>query len=133
MLAQNFLDAEALGISEVEHRAAVQLLGMLERGEITYATGPHPAMHERLGSRWLSMNRWPFPDVRDECGTIACIGGWMQVIRGAELSYETMRKFHDLFFPDRYDLKDLFTVELCAQALRAKLTTGKADWSGVAA
>lgn len=63
MLANNFKTPKALGISEIEFEALVQVLGMLERGEI-------------------SDDQFTMRRVQHPCRTPACICGWANHVSG---------------------------------------------------
>jgi hypothetical protein len=63
MLANNFLTPSALGISEVEFESLVQVLGMLERGEIPE-------------------DQFTMLRVQHPCRTPACLCGWAHYISG---------------------------------------------------
>jgi hypothetical protein len=70
---------------------------------------------------------WGDESAGDFCG---CHGGWMERIKGRELSERCLRAFDDLFEPRHFSTHpEHYTPERCARALHAKLTTGKADWS----
>lgn len=121
MLAQNFLSAVDLGCSEADRTAAIAVLGMLEREELTFTPDVTEALKGfSMGFWWLS----------DECGTVGCIGGWMEAM-GADCAVGmTAYEWNDLFCPLDYEVTpEVYTLDRCARALRSKLTTGKADWS----
>jgi len=61
MLAQNFKTATDLGITEDEVLALIQVLGMLERGEIS-------EKHFWMARFW------------SECGTVGCLCGWANYV-----------------------------------------------------
>jgi hypothetical protein len=129
MLAQNFKSPNELGLTSDEFGAAVKVLNMLERGELVHL--PKGLCDPRAAEvRGFYMRGWAGYKERDECGTVCCIGGWMEVVLREPLSKECHRRFHDLFYPDGYyGDSERYTVEAAAQAMRAKLTTGIADWS----
>ena len=122
MLAQAFKQAEELGCSEEMLRAAITVLGMLERGELIYVdvyADPLPPNGFNMGVL----------ERRTSCGTVACIGGWIEVVLGERIKLFA-DKWYDLFCPREWGASaHEYTVDRCAKALRAKLTTGKADWS----
>lgn len=129
MLAQNFMSADALGITEEQHAALVKTLGFFERGEV-------PAHRFYMGE-WCD-------DPEDECGSIMCIGGWAESLSGKkvfEVSLSWMPgNLRELFFGrGNSDLSPAPGVLVCrdpakgAHALRNYLTRGDADWAGVMA
>lgn len=118
MLAQNFKTAEELGITDQLHTALITVLGMMERGEIK--------------AHSFNMAEW--------CGTACCMYGWARRVDNTlpddaeECELHKDEKDHgvyyQLFVPlgTATELRRI-TVEKGAQALRAYLTVGKADWS----
>jgi len=76
MLAQNFIGHKTLGITEVEHGALIQVLGMLERDELVH--GRHLARQPR-GPNEFNMAS-ALDENEDGCGTVACICGWAHVV-----------------------------------------------------
>src|SRR6476659_10128344 len=119
MLAQSFKTAEELGCSEEMLRAAITVLGMLERGELILVD-PDARSLPPNGFNMGVLSR------HDGCGTVACIGGWMEIVAGKQSIYESIPLadgWHDLFCPrgwgGRFNAHE-FTIDLCAKALRAK-------------
>jgi hypothetical protein len=141
MLAQNFLPCDELRCSEATRNAAIKVLGMLEREEMVHTISPF------VSPRGFNMMHWWLEEVAlrrhtrrftgKGCGTVGCIGGWMQTL-GATFSCtlsltednDEYLNWSDVFFPSIPDNEwGNITLARAAQALRAKLTTGKADWS----
>jgi hypothetical protein len=139
MLARDFLSAKSLGISEVDRKAAIEVLRRLEAGELKYVeplvstanvlsfTGCDPG--------GFNMIIWPTSD-HDLPGP-GCVGFWMERVKGRELSLRCHEKFDDVFNPwDWHRVRGgnlvamgrHLTPERCAWALRTKLQTGRADW-----
>lgn len=56
MLAQNFLTAKQLGISQADYAAAVTVLGMLERGEITFLEKPRYTPTQSVGALLVNVS-----------------------------------------------------------------------------
>lgn len=134
MLAQYFLAAEALGITEAEHDALVRVLGMLERGEISY--------HEPLwgdmtpGENFIGFNMSRFYD-RTECGTVACIGGWAEYVgklphKALVMKRRDIPALMRLFEPCCCG-SDRIRPSQAALALRNYLTLGEPRWNEVLA
>jgi hypothetical protein len=134
MLARtdDFLPAKALGISEVDRNAAIEVLRMLEAGILQFVPlkptdGTHGKFEPHSGG--FNMRMWG----ENRCGPFAgCIGAWMEVVKGRELSERTHGRFNDVFMPWDYPVcmcaATELTPERSAWALRTKLTTGYADW-----
>jgi hypothetical protein len=120
MLARDFLPAKALRISECERQAAIELLRRLETGEIEHV--PFVLMNRTSGG--LCMAVWG-TSVGPLTTFVGCAGGWMEQIKGRELSERCKMAFTDVFEADNPDL----TPAQLAWALRTKLSTGMADWN----
>jgi len=128
MLARTFLTAKQLHCSQIERRAAIEVLGMLERGEVKYtpitlkpywAKGDWGAVSESIPADAFNIAYWAH-----------CMGGWMERAKGRGLSMQCQERWSDLFEPAWFDSRpEYYTPERCARALNAKLTTGKAVWN----
>lgn len=116
MLARSFLTPEKLNISDKQFNALVQVLGMLERGELPW--------HKKF-----DMTSWPTKGI--SCGTVGCIGFWAESILEAEIVSKD-EELLQLFYADDFDLDEI-KPEHAAQALRNYLGTGKANWASVLA
>lgn len=130
MLASSFRTAEELKCSEADRAAAIKVLHMLESGEIKSIK-----FNEVIIGKRLLMSDWSEERL---CGTVACIGGWMEIVKGGDLDFSEENEegdvhgygfgsWNDVFYPPDWCYR-LFTVEEAAVALRAKLETGKATW-----
>lgn len=126
MLAQNFKSATDLGISDVEQGALINVLGMLERGELVKTDHMKPTIHNGFNMSRISR--------KTECGTVGCILGWCRFLGGIKLfadNYgctEAPPRALDLFmFND--DRRHRVTLEQAATALRSYLSTGDANWA----
>lgn len=120
MLAQNFMTADALGITEEQRQALILTLRFFEHGEV-----PHHRFH---------MNFWNF--TKKGCDTIHCIGGWAEVLAQEEGLFQDTDFFDvtplsRLFFPRSQEASACEDVEKGAHALRNYLTTGEAQWDEV--
>jgi hypothetical protein len=131
MLAQNFKAASDLGISEIEHRALITVLGMLERDEIPF---------EDKGE-WSPMNGEPvafnmmhvYGDA--PCGTVCCLAGWAEYVAqarpfslfGKRNRHEGLKALLDPYFGRGFRLERIAPAQ-AAVALRSFLTTGDPDW-----
>lgn len=126
MLAQNFKTAADLGLKDVEVGALIEVLGMLERGEIS-------AEHFDMGTVW---SEW-------HCESVGCICGWAhhiskgvafsELTRGEPLISRLPQPILDLFAMcggrDQLRVQQNATPASAAIALRSCLTTGDADWA----
>jgi hypothetical protein len=130
MLAQNFKTAD-LGIKDVEFEALIKVLGMLEREELKHCvSGPNYAMEPN----GFNMGDWCTR--RGECGTVACIGGWVAIITEQDpRDYVKDAKGHlrELYYPPQGAKGEMLFGEIkppqAATALRSYLSTGEANWA----
>lgn len=134
MLARNFLTPTDLKISDKQFDALVQVLGMLERGELLWHNKYKVDQSPVVG---FNMDRWPTPS--DNCGSVGCIGYWCQKF-GGDVTRDSIEKdenpyeLEKLFFPvEGIKAYEDITVDEGMQALSNYLTTGKADWASVLA
>lgn len=143
MLAQNFMTAEALGITEKQRDALIKTLALMDSGKLSHTTSYgayHPQEHGFPGPRaftgHFNMSEWGY---RSDCGTVACIGGTAELLAGERLFSppNTLIRTHlppllqDLFYPAARTLLDSWdeiTVEQAAMALRSYLTVGHPHW-----
>lgn len=125
MLAQNFKTAADLGITEDEQIALIQVLGMLERGELKYAESDRCR-----GENLFNMGTWG-----DGCRTPACIGGWVAHLLGVyQMDY--VRQYSGWNAKADHGLRNLYWPGFyygikpanAAMALRSYLTIGDARW-----
>jgi hypothetical protein len=135
MLAQNFKTADDLCISIAEHGALIQVLGMLERGELIHADtlyGPSSFNKGLRSFKGLHMGM-----TGSSCGTVACIGGWVASILGIDQRDYVNGHGGSNGLKDLYLVKQLtpfslplykITADQAAIALRSYLTTGNANW-----
>ncbi len=130
MLAQNFMTPAQLGLTENQHGALVQVLGMLDRGELVYT--PMAAVAEgnfqnRPGL--FNMNAW---HRAQECGTIHCIGGTAELLGADDFHWIVQHNsaLRNLFYPFSVPHRkwELITTAQAAAALRSYLTTGESNW-----
>jgi len=127
MLAQNFKTPADLKISDAEFGALVKVLGMLERGDLkTVEYGPPTGPFD------FNMS---CSGISSECGTVACIGGWVAVLMGRK-GDDIARYVNDqesdgvlapLYWPDEVGALDA-TAPQASVALRNYLTHGEPRW-----
>jgi hypothetical protein len=142
MLAQTYLDARKLGITERERDALIDVLAGLERGHFVHLQDAEVANNYAVG---LAFNMSDF-----NCGTTACIAGWCDLLHGTQFVKRCAgswtnrpgrrRNLQDLFHAEDDDysaddnewiyLEEITTAQAAA-ALRNYLTSGKARWGEV--
>lgn len=132
MLAQNFMTAKALGISEKEQAALVATLHAIDRGELAHDNPNRPSRPNGFNMSRLH--------VHTECGTVACLKGWachfaLDDIFPCEYLTEPLL---DLFMYERVDIprslnwnRAAVTTDQAAHALRNYLTTGAPRWDEI--
>ncbi len=126
MLARNFLTPTELDISDKQFNALLQVLGMLERGELKMHHNWRKRKREP-NTKYFDMGKWP----ERHCGSVGCIGFWAEKIGKVNMSC-VPEKLDNLFY--NYEAtENETTTEQAAQALRNYLSTGKANWADVLA
>jgi len=117
MLARNYLTAEQLKLTDAQHAALIQVLGMLERGELVELDDAR--LRRRYEPNGFSMGNWCY-----------CICGWAnKVSNPAKLSYCDYN-YSPVFARGRYDppyplfIRTGLNMEQATNALRDYLTTG---------
>lgn len=136
MLAQSFLSADDLDITEPQRAALQKVLVLLETGKLHHV--PELKTFDYVSGRpeftgHFHMGRWGATPA--SCGTAACIGGTAELIAGSNLFNRgkiAASDLYDLFYP--YILGDneawsSITPAQAARALRSYLTTGSANWA----
>jgi hypothetical protein len=136
MLAQSFLSAADLGISDIQHQSLVTVLGMLERGELVHAKYPIAKMFRGPNE----FNMAATLDESTDCGSIGCICGWAHLVSGRKAFAEFFDEKPGSLEEMPVSLRRLFRFggawgslcaiqpEQAATALRSYLTTGDAKW-----
>lgn len=128
MLAQNFMSAKRIGMSDRELDAHIKVLGMLERGELVHVNDAPQ------GERFNMSDCGTI----NECGTVACIGGWVALCLGRKSQRTLVNYVHsvtgpreELYFPHFHHpvMPHKITPQQAAHALRNYLTTGKPGWA----
>lgn len=133
MLAQNFKTPADLKITDADFDALFKVLGMLERGDLTYHDGENvKAWKGHEMPRHFNMVTW---DCLADCGTVCCIGGTAEYVGGFQKAH-----FHSSENPQLRDLLGIggslrllelrgISVEQASIALRNYLTNGEARWA----
>lgn len=134
MLANSFLPAEALNITELQQRTLVQVLGMLERGEMKHISLWREIWNSVFTIKsptknGFNMSWWsPYPA---ECETPGCIAGWCDYLTEGQTSFVIGgyrfkgTELGRLFFPT---FRSWRSPQRAASALRSYLTTGAPNW-----
>jgi hypothetical protein len=137
MLAQSFMSAADLGISDQQRDALQKTLVLLETGKLehipTALSLPDeeqevvpPEFGGTFNMRW-----WSFAH---NCGTAGCIGGTAEMISGVGFGmWGAHPGLSKLFWPvsifEKEEDLDSITTSQAAHALRSYLTTGDAKWA----
>jgi hypothetical protein len=131
MLAQSFMSAADLEITEPQLSALQKTLVLLETGKLEHCPTDERIRSFSLGSAVpvfcgkFNMTDW-WAD--HPCGTVACIGGTAEIIGGVDFA-EYPPNLHHLFHPYRIGADwDAITPTQAATALRSYLTIGDARW-----
>lgn len=144
MLAQSFLTAAQLKLTEHEHAALIDVLGRLERGEMQHVMDYGDQGYYRDGKISALEIEYPFCMDVFECGTVRCMAGWCDALHGTRFAARCRESGHyaerspsddqllNLFVTIDAELEDI-TVEQAACALRNYLTTGAPRWQEVLA
>lgn len=136
MLAQSFLSADELSITEPQRDALQKVLVLLETGKLVHVPDRTLSFYEAqniiLGSGEFSgeFSMATF-GIRHTCGTAACIAGTAQLIAGVRfVGTDRPEELSELFYADGSNLclSDI-TPSQAARALRSYLTTGNANWT----
>lgn len=143
MLAQNFMTAEELHLSNDEHLALIGVLGHLERGDLKHIPEFRlidPNVFRRRSPKFTGHFNMGHIATPAACGTVACIMGTARLLYGHHLFPEfagaldtNNSAYRDvlgsLFYPEIPDvLYDRITTEEAATQLRSFLTTGHHGW-----
>jgi hypothetical protein len=89
MLARTFLTAKQLGVSEVDRKAAIEVLELLEGGQLKYMDGIQQLCCNFGGLEHVEESPPPFPNSFNMAFWSHCIGGWMEIAKGRMLSLRT--------------------------------------------
>src|SRR5258708_1037630 len=102
MLAQSFLSADELQITEAQKDALIKTLVLMETGKLTYVE-IGDGFYQDTGTFTGQFNMLHWNSAHD-CGTVACIGGTAEMIGGVSFT-ETLGNrdngpLYQLFMPD---------------------------------
>jgi hypothetical protein len=130
MLAQSFMTASELGITEPQRMALQKTLVLLETGKLVHTKLPLLfKFNAEKYSGHFNMGGWRR---ETECGSVCCIGGTAELIGNVRFN-ERAPALETLFYPSSDGTKlqnyESITAEQAARALRSYLTTGDAKWS----
>ncbi len=114
-----YLTASELGITEAEERALAAVQRQLENGKLVHTMMP-------VARHGFNM-RWAY--VKEPCGTISCIGGWMaRLMKKGDpdvyVDYVRSDALVSLFFPPN-ECWEMITVKQAAQAIKYFRQTGE--------
>lgn len=132
MLAQSFMTAADLGITEEQRGALAKTLVLLETDKLIHAA-PESQINwysEDKFTGQFNMDMWTLN--YEGCGTVACIGGTAELIGDisfGDAHHKLPENLYRLFYPgDIVDDWAMITTQQAARALRSYLTTGDARW-----
>ena len=131
MLAQSFMTADDLEISERQKDALIKTLVLLETGKLKHTQRPVDGTYLGENGKFtgqFNMNQWRH--TYRECGSICCIGGTAELIGRVSFA-EASGNLHRLFYPSILVASNDWnhiTPAQAARALRSYLTTGDARW-----
>ena len=136
MLARSFLSAAKLGIDEPVHAALIQVLGILERGEVKHVPSPLACNGPAIFSGLFNMDSWSRPT---ECGTVCCIGGLAEAVGGLSKNWNCQHSpivdrpdgLSRLLYPPASINWEKITPAQAAHALSNYLTSGEPRWSKI--
>jgi hypothetical protein len=141
VLANEFMSAADLELTQSQHDALVTTLTFFEAGKVRHVreeeydeweTIEDSDFQDAAFSGLFNMSMWEADDAPYTCGTIACIGGTAELLGKVEFDGWNCHPGLEPLFSPKTDLVgdwDEITVERAAQAFRGFLTTGTADWS----
>jgi hypothetical protein len=136
-------------LTVAEKLALQRVLSGIKTGLITERKGYTGAALTKIGGDDAPLNKKLLfnmgePGERIECGTVACIGGWMGIFMGmtipqasdfVESKEDRPNKFRTLFYPDHEDRINVaypdITTKQAAAAIENFLRTGKPNWNRV--
>jgi hypothetical protein len=140
MLAQSFLTAAELNITEPQYDALKKTLVLMETGKMKHVSEHEARFH--VYNSWRESDANPHFDgnfsmvtwgAHTACGTVGCIGGTAEAISGVSFKgWEDDVNFElrNLFAPSSivFHKWGAIDVDQAATALRSYLTTGHANW-----
>lgn len=135
MLAQNFKTAADLAIQEWERDGLIQVLGLLERGNLKFHD-----FYDMSGARGDAFNMCTTGQITS-CGTTACIAGWVYILKGRKTPHADKLEervtpnpdLKNLYFPDFRGMDSMNEIQpgQAATALRNYLTRGAPHWEEI--
>lgn len=119
-MEQGYKSHTDLNIPEQLWLGLVWMKGMLEDGKIKYS--------DKIAAgelQYFNMNAW-------DCGTIGCIGGWVESKFNCKVNDEIVynQKLSLLFFPD-VDGYATITTKQAAMAIDSYLRMGDPQWGKI--
>jgi len=122
-----FSSAKSLKIPAKDRAALIEVLRRLEAGELQHtdpwcSTIPNGFNTQTTGKK-------------QDCGTVACIGGWVAFLTNRDSDAYVKRAKDNLcrlYWPDVESMAAI-SVAQAARALRSYLTTGQPNWKAAMA
>lgn len=141
MLAQSFMSAADLTLSDAQYDALKKTLVVLETEQVVHVAYNKDSSRLGRGNSFtghFNMIYWRTQHtIGEDCGTVACICGTAEIIGDVELQYHPSGNLQRLFMPfpvlrqSDADRLAAITPEQAARALRNYLTTGQARWAEI--
>jgi len=126
MLAQSFLSAADLGITEPQKEALMKTLVLLETGKLKHVPWSPDMRHvDSKGRTFDGYFNMAASFAIADCGTVACIRGTAMMISGEDFMSPMPDGLKQLFYHWKGGDPD---DSQAATALRSYLTTGDAKW-----
>lgn len=123
-----------LAIPEIMYNALVEVLRRLEMGKLSHARYIERNGVETSELMIGNFNMRTWGDT-NSCGTVACIGGWVELIGGFKFGdgngARTTIDLYELFFPPSMCNYNDITTQQAARATRNYLEDGNAKWDEV--
>lgn len=133
-----YMTAQELGISEKEREGLLWFMGRVDRGEIQSITGRDISIGYEGDCFYYGQGH-----ILSECGTVACIGGWVAKYMNVDPLYidQYMQSgpLHKLYwglydvdeklFPPGKQRSDYVHAPLASHATHKFLMTGTVDWA----
>lgn len=126
MLAQSFLPAADLGITEPQRDALMKTLVLLETGKLRHVPEEELVNYARRPPAFAGLFNMAHVRFEHDCGTVGCIKGTAEMISGVSLDC-LGPALHELFYTACMNGRDI-TPDQAATALRSYLSTGDAKW-----